>query len=140
VQLLMTAPLAPEAVVDQYEGRRLGELVAMCDVRGIELTPEESRDAVAVRERLRGGVTELVERKQARKRKRLKLTDEERRRQDLERQILAACAEGPVRPDDVAKSIIRNRVDVRALMMELTRRGLLVSGDGYATFEAVGSC
>lgn len=58
----------------------------------------------------------------------------------IEQQILAACSGGPVRPSDVAKSIIRNGAEVRGLMMDLTHRGRLESEDGYATFGTVGSC
>lgn len=135
----MTAPLAPEAVVDQYAHRSRDELVSMCDARGIELSLAERDDPDAVRDALRQGVSEIVKAKARRKHKKVKLTDQERLRQRMQEQILKACAEGPMRPDDVAKSIMRNRVDVRALMMELTHRGRLESEDGYATFETVRS-
>jgi hypothetical protein len=122
---------------DQYAHRGLDELVAMCDARGIELSLAERDDPDAVRDALRQGVTEIVKEKARRKHKKVKLTDQERRRQLIEQQILKACEEGPMRPDEVAKSIYRNRVDVRALMMDLTHRGRLESRDGYATFRTV---
>lgn len=133
--MTVTAPVV--VIDDQYTHRNLEELVGMCAARGIELSRAEWTDPDAVRDALRRGVSEVVKRKSKRKHKAVKLTDQERRRQLIERQILEACAEGPVRPDDVAKAIIRNRVDVRALMMELTRRGRLESRDGYGTFGAV---
>jgi len=134
----MTAATHPVAVtVDQYTHRDRDELVAMCDARGIELSLAERDDVDAVRDALRQGVPEIVKAKARRKHKKVKLTDQERRRQLIEQQILKACAEGQVRPDDVAKSIMRNRVDVRALMMDLTRCGRLESRDGYKTFRTV---
>jgi hypothetical protein len=134
----MTPSTAPEAVADQYTHRSLDELHDMCEARGIELSVAEWRDPEAVRDRLRTGVTEIAKAKTRRKHKKVKLTDQERRRQLIEQQILKTCEEGPVRPDVVAKSIMRNRVDVRALMMDLTHRGRLESEDGYATFRTVG--
>lgn len=108
----MTAPLTPEVVtVDQYEHRGLTELVAMCDARGIDLGLAERTDAEAVRDRLRAGVTEIVKEKARRKHKKVKLTDEERRRQLIEQQILEACADGPVGPREVARSILRNATE-----------------------------
>jgi hypothetical protein len=131
--------IAPVAVtVDQYEHRDLDELVAMCDDRGIILTPAEELDPEAVRDALRQGVSEIVKAKARRKHKKVKLTDEERRRQGIEQHVLALCAEGPRNPRGVALSIYRNHAEVRGLMMDLTRRGRLESRDGYKTFRTVG--
>jgi hypothetical protein len=135
---MLSSASAPVAVtVDQYEHRGLDELVAMCADRGILLAPFERDDPEAVRDRLRDGVTEIVKEKSRRKHKRVKLTDEERRRQRIEQQILAACAAYPMRPRGVALSIYRNVHEVRGMMMDLTRRGRLESRDGYATFRTV---
>jgi hypothetical protein len=136
VQLLM---LAPEAVVDQYEHRGLDELVSMCDARGIELSLAEREDPDAVRDALRQGVSEIVKAKARRKHKRVKLTDEERRREGIERQVLEECARRRVRPSEVAEVIMRNAAEVRGIMMDLTHRGRLESRDGYKTFRTVGS-
>jgi hypothetical protein len=95
-------------------------------------------DQYAHRGRLRDGVTEIVKEKARRKHKRVKLTDEERRRQGIERQILEACEGGAaMRPAMVARSIYRNAAEVRGIMMDLTHRGRLESEDGYATFRTV---
>jgi hypothetical protein len=134
----MTAPLAPEAVVDQYTHRSLDELVSMCEARGIDLARFELDDPEAIRQRLRNGVTEIVREKSRRKHRKVKLTDEERRRQGIEQQILEACEGGAaMRPAMVARSIYRNAAEVRGIMMDLLRRGRLASEDGYKTFRTV---
>jgi hypothetical protein len=137
----MTAATTPVAVtVDQYAHRPLDELVSMCDARGIELSLAERDDPDVVRDALRQGVSEIVKAKARRKHKKVKLTDEERRREGIEQHILAQCAERPMRPRGVALSIYRNVNEVRGIMMDLTHRGRLESRDGYATFSTVRAC
>lgn len=127
---------------DQYDGRSAEDLLLMCQERGLDVDDDTAASELkrALREHTASvdtpGPYDGSGRTRATPGKRAKLTDEERRRQLLERQILEACADAPMRPRGVALGLLRNAAEVRAIMLDLAHRGLLVSRDGYSTFTA----